>query len=94
MVESWSKITKRKRIATKRTNGRNLEEAVVLLINNQAAFVRDMGEIRKDMDEIRKELAEIKGLLRIHQDILSGLPEAIRRLPEAVRDKIGFNPRA
>jgi hypothetical protein len=74
-------------MATKRTNGRNLEEAVVLLINNQAAFVRDMadfrremGEIRKDMDEIRRELADIKILL-------SGLPEVIR-------EKIGFNPRA
>lgn len=74
-------------MATKRANGRNLEEAVVLHINNQAAFVRDRGESRKDMDEIRRELAEIKSLLRLHQYILSGLPEAIG-------DKIGFNPRA
>jgi hypothetical protein len=79
-------------MATKRTNGRNLEEAVVLLINTQAGFVRDMGdfrremgEIHKDMDQIRRELADIKSLLRIHQDILNGLPEAIR-------DKIGFKP--
>ena len=58
------------------TKNGTLEQAMALLIQNQAMFVRDMAEIRKDLEQI-------KGYLIRHEQILSGLPEAIR-------EKIGF----
>ncbi len=67
-------------MATRRTNGRNnLEEAVAVLINNQAQF---MGVVAR----IENELTEIKNILIHHQRTLDALPEAIR-------EKIGFKNR-
>ncbi|OFW11860.1 MAG: hypothetical protein A3H27_16665 [Acidobacteria bacterium RIFCSPLOWO2_02_FULL_59_13] len=61
---------------TNRTNGHHLEEAVAVLINNQAHFMSAVARIES-------ELAEIRNILIHHQRILDGLPEAIR-------EKIGF----
>ncbi len=61
----------------------NLEQAIALLIQNQAAFVGDKRENYKQMAEIRRDLEQIKAILIRHEHILSNLPEAIR-------EKIGF----
>lgn len=60
-----------------------LEQAMALLIQNQAAFVADMRENAKQQIEIRKDLEQIKSILIRHEQLLAGLPEAIR-------EKIGF----
>lgn len=71
-------------MATKTRNGNgNLQEAMALLIQNQAAFVSDMRENAKQSAEIRKDLGQIKAILIRHEHILNTLPEAIRQ-------KIGF----
>jgi hypothetical protein len=61
----------------------SLEQAMALLIQNQAAFVGDMRESHKQMAEMRREFEEIKSILLRHERILSELPEMIRQ-------KIGF----
>jgi hypothetical protein len=70
------------------TNGReHLEEAMALLIQNQASSLRDLRDL---------ERANSERFLRIETTmsaILSELGEhrrMLERLPEAVRDKIGF----
>ena len=65
----------------------NLQDAIALLLHNQAAFVSQMAESNRRHDElaarsdrrfaaIERELYEIK--------------RALRDLPEAIRQKIGF----
>jgi len=61
----------------------SLEQAMALLIQNQAAFVGDMRENYKQFAEIRRELEQIKSILLRHEHILDELPETIRQ-------KIGF----
>lgn len=71
----------------KRTNGRNLEEAIAILINNEAQFLGVAARIEND-------LAEIKRILRHHEEILLQHGNILAGLPEAIREKIGFKPRA
>jgi len=61
----------------------SLEQAMALLIQNQAAFVGDMRENHKQFAEIRRDLEQIKSILLRHEHILNELPERIRQ-------KIGF----
>ena len=61
----------------------NLEQAMALLIQNQAAFVGEMRESHKQMAEMRREFEEMKNILLRHEQIL-------RELPELIRQKIGF----
>ena len=74
----------------KRHRNSNLEQAMTLLIQNQAAFVSQLSTINARMDEkfarIDERLARIEQLLSEHHQILLDLPEAIR-------EKIGFKPR-
>ncbi len=74
-------------------NGR-LEEAMALLINNQAAFVAQLRETDKQMAEmertnterfarIEERFARIETLLLQHNRMLETLPDALRK-------KIGF----
>ncbi len=70
-------------MARKTAPNGNLEQAMTLLIQNQAAFVGDMRENHKQMAEIRGDLEQIKAILIRHEHILANLPEAIR-------EKIGF----
>ena len=65
-------------MARKTAPNGNLEQAMTLLIQNQAAFVGDMRENHKQMAEIRRDLEQIKGILLRHEHILATLPEAIR----------------
>lgn len=68
----------------------NLEQAVTLLIQNQAAFLSQLVSINERFARIEERMderfAKIEELLAEHHQILVGLPEAIR-------DKIGFKPR-
>jgi hypothetical protein len=68
-------------------NGNRLEEAIAILIQNQAAFLSRMAEIERTTAErfarIENDMATILRILAEHSRILE-------RLPEAVRDKIGF----
>ena len=61
----------------------SLEQAIALLIQNQAAFLassREFDEWRRKAD---KQFDEIKAILLRHEQILS-------QLPELIRQKIGF----
>ena len=76
-------------VTMKRNASRNghLEEAVAILINNQAQFLGVAARIEND-------LAEIKHILRHHEEILLRHEQILTGLPEAIREKIGFKPRA
>jgi hypothetical protein len=67
-------------------NGR-LEEAIAILLQNQASFLARMSDIDarvSETDRINSErFARIEALLLEHNRILQALPDAIR-------DKIGF----
>jgi hypothetical protein len=69
-------------------NGR-LEEAIAILLQNQASFLARMSDIDarvSETDRINSErFARIEALLLEHNRILEALPDAIR-------DKIGFKP--
>ena len=69
-------------------NGRDrLDEAMALLIQNQAAFLGRLAEIDRTSSErferIERDIAAILRVLNEHS-------RTLERLPEAVRDKIGF----
>jgi hypothetical protein len=67
-------------------NGR-LEEALAILIQNQASFLSRMGE----MDRISAErFGRIEAILLEHSRILAEHTRILQALPEAVRQKIGF----
>ena len=86
----------------------SLAQAMALLIQNQAAFVAQLGENQRTYERLEARLArlergleEIKAVLVNQQQVLEGhsralkeLPEILARLPEAVRQKIGFKPRS
>ena len=83
-----------------KSNG-NLEQAMALLIQNQAAFVAQLHETSKQINEMSKyqvesgrrfariedDLEQIKAILAEHGRILAGLPEVIRQ-------KIGFKAKS
>ena len=84
-------------VAKKRasTNGRtNLEEALALLLHNQAEFVSQLRE--SDRAHLRFERETSERFARIEAqmaEIIRVLAEhgrLLERLPEAVREKIGF----
>ncbi|MBI2821763.1 MAG: hypothetical protein HYX74_06015 [Acidobacteria bacterium] len=64
-------------------NGNSLQQAMALLVNNQAAFVAQLNETNKRQAKIEQDLEQIKAILVQHSQILAGLPEAIRQ-------KVGF----
>ena len=82
----------------------SLAQAMTLLIQNQAAFVAQLGENQRTYERLEARLArversleEIKAVLIHQQDLLKErslalkeLPGILARLPEAVRQKIGF----
>ena len=71
----------------------SLEQAMALLIQNQAAFMQNQTTFLAHLSEtimeslaIRKDLEQIKSILLRHEHTLNELPEAIRQ-------KIGYKPR-
>ena len=61
----------------------NLQQAIALLIQNEAAFLASQIEAAQRFARIEQELAQIKAILLRHEQILS-------QLPEVIREKIGF----
>jgi hypothetical protein len=82
----------------KKSNNSNgsgrLEEAMAMLIQNQAAFLGRLAESDRATAErfrqIEKDISAILRLLSEQGRILSEHGRLLERLPEAVRDKIGF----
>ena len=64
-------------------NGYSLEQAMALLIHNQAQLAGYREEDRQRFVRIERELDAIKAMLIRHEEIL-------QKLPEAIRDKIAF----
>lgn len=71
----------------------SLEQALTLLIQNQAAFMQNqtaflthLSETKMEVLAMRKDLEQIKTILLRHEHTLNELPEAIRQ-------KIGYKPR-
>ena len=82
-----------------KSNGSKLEEAMALLIHNQAAFVaghreheRDMAAFRREMIEMRGQLTDVIRVLNEHTQILEQHGKILAGLPEAVRERMGFKP--
>ena len=64
----------------------SLEQALAVLIQNQATFVSNLNETNQRFARIERKLEQIEATLLRHEHILNTLPEAIR-------DKIGFTAR-
>ena len=73
----------------RRLNGTqiNLQEAIALLIRNQAAFVTEMTEINRRHNELE---VETKLMIAAIQQKFIDIDRILRDLPEAIRQKIGF----
>jgi len=72
----------------------NLQEAVALLIQNQAAFVREIAETNRRHEETNRRHEDWmrrsdERFARIEQE-LDEIKRILLGLPEAVRQKIGF----
>lgn len=86
------------------TNGHpRLEEAMALLIQNQAAFTGQMAEANRQQLEFERRHLEyersmdervnrIESQMKDVVRILTEHSRQLERLTEAVRDKIGFKP--
>lgn len=82
-----------KRAAT--SNGRDrLDEAMAMLIQNQAAFLSRISEMDRTSSErfarIEQDMSSILRVLAEHSQVLAEHSRMLERLPEAVRAKIGF----
>jgi hypothetical protein len=71
---------------------------MALLVQNQAAFVAQLADIRAESElrfaRIERTLEEIRAVQSEHSKILRELlPELLTKLPEAVRQRVGFKPR-
>ena len=80
--------------STTSNGGGRLEEAMAMLIQNQAVFIQNQAGALSRMSEI--ERASSERFARIEQDmsailrVLAEHSRLLERLPEAVREKIGF----
>jgi len=68
----------------------SLQEAVALLIHNQAAFVREMAELNRRHQELSAQ--SVRRFAAIERE-LHEIKVVLSNLPEAIRQKIGFKPR-
>ena len=65
----------------------NLQQAVTLLIENQASFVREMAESNRRHDEMK--LQSDRRFATIERE-LGEIRRLLFELPETIRQKIGF----
>jgi hypothetical protein len=65
----------------------NLQEAVALLIHNQAAFVSQMAEMSRRHDQLA---AQSERRFAAIERELHEIKRVLYELPEAIRQKIGF----
>jgi len=79
---------------TKTQGNGHLEEALAILIQNQASFLARIVEINGRMAETDRISSErfgrIETLLLDHSRILADHTRILQALPEAIRQKIGF----
>ncbi|MBI2150937.1 MAG: hypothetical protein HYU27_10095 [Acidobacteria bacterium] len=75
---------------TKSNGSRKIDEAIAVLIQNQAAllaeqtrFISEQRETNRNLEETRKSFARIEAIVLRHERMLTELPEVIRQ-------KIGF----
>jgi len=68
---------------TRRESGNGIQEAIAVLLQNQATFVSHLDEDCQRFTRIERDLDLIKALLLKHEEIL-------QKLPEAIREKIGY----
>jgi DNA-binding protein H-NS len=61
------------------TKSGSLEQAITLLIQNQALFQSEMSQAFREMREMKEKLDVIEKILIQHSQTLAGLPEAIRQ---------------
>ena len=76
-----------------KTQKNGLEQAMISLIQNQAAFLSSQIAANERFARIENELAEIKAILLRHEDLLRNHERILQALPEAIRQKIGFEGR-
>lgn len=81
-----------KRAARRSRNGSMLEQAMTLLINNQAQFVGQLGRIEERFAHIDERFARIEAELSAIKAILLRHEQMLEALPEAIRQRIGFSP--
>lgn len=79
---------------TKSSGNGRLEEAMAVLIQNQASFVAELAEINRrnaETDRLNSErFRRIEAILLEHSRILAEHTRILQTLPDAVRQKIGF----
>ena len=71
----------------------NLQQAMALLIQNQAQFLSHLTETHKRQNETDARLARIEGDLEQIKAILLRHDQVLADLPEAIRQKVGFKGR-
>ena len=79
-------------VARKTPRNDRLEEAVALLIQNQASFLARLSEHEERFARIENLLLEHSRILFDHGRILAEMHQMLEVLPEAIREKIGFKP--
>ena len=72
----------------------SLAEAMALLVQNQAAFIAQLGENQKKFGELEARIARVERSLEDINATLRAQSEILAQLVEAVRLKIGFKPRS
>jgi len=75
----------------KNSNSNNhLEEAMALLIRNQAAFVEQIARTDRERTEQKQEFEEFR---RETRERLSRIETILLQLPKAIKKEIGFKAR-
>jgi len=79
-------------MATRKNSNSNnhLEEAMALLIRNQAAFVEQIARTDRERTEQKQEFEEF---MRETRERLSRIETILLQLPKAIKKEIGFKAR-
>ena len=79
-------------VATRKNSNSNnhLEEAMALLIRNQAAFVEQIARTDRERTEQKQEFEEFR---RETRERLSRIETILLQLPKAIKKEIGFKAR-
>jgi hypothetical protein len=74
------------------TSANRLEEAIAILIRNQAEFVRDHAELRRDHAELRRAVDAIHADVAEMKAQMAEVIRVVGFLTEGVREKFCFQP--
>lgn len=77
-------------LKTRNSRNRDIENAMALLLHNQAALVAQDAKFVSRLDEDRARFARIECDLDLIKALLLKHEEMLEKLPEAIREKIGF----